>query len=335
MDLHERQDVLIDMAMPCITWGGQLEAVSAYDAEGSPSTIFARLCAQARGDNPMGWSLHRTTIEDAVAEGFAEKLAEVTGKPVTRESFLADCRRRCRTEQAWLSQYLCQPQDDGGALLSYARLAACESPLTLATKPGPKAELYLGMDIGRKHDLSVIWIVERVGDVLWTRDVKVLEKTPFHVQLGVLSLLLRTLPIRRACIDATGIGANLAEDAQRLYGSYRVEAVQFSAALKSELAMLMLRHTEDRTLRLPPDPAIREDLHKVRRVVSAAGTVRYLADSTDAGHADRFCACALALFAASSPGGETYVEVMGDSGAGAWRSQHPLAQPISTGGWGL
>lgn len=38
MDLHEDQETLYAMAYPCITWGGQLEIVSAYDADGSENS---------------------------------------------------------------------------------------------------------------------------------------------------------------------------------------------------------------------------------------------------------------------------------------------------------
>lgn len=125
-DLHEDAGRLIDMAMPCTVWGGQLEVISAYKVDGSPSSPFARLVADAKAANPMGWHLHRVTIEDAVAQGFAEKLSEVTGRPITGAEFLARERGKCRTESAWLSQFMCQPQDDGGALLPYSLLAACE-----------------------------------------------------------------------------------------------------------------------------------------------------------------------------------------------------------------
>lgn len=58
-------------------------------------------------------------------------------------------------------------------------IAACED--TEATVELPEAfepadDLYLGMDIGRKKDLSVIWIDEKKGDVFWTRMVLVLKK---------------------------------------------------------------------------------------------------------------------------------------------------------------
>ena len=58
---------------------------------------------------------------------------------------------------------------------------------------------------------------------------------------------------------------------------------------------------EDRGVRIPDDPAIRADLRKVQKVTTAAGNIRFVAESTPDGHADRFWALALAIHAASDP----------------------------------
>jgi phage FluMu gp28-like protein len=312
VDLHEDAGRLVDMALPCTVWGGQLEAISAYRVDGSPSSVFARLCTDAKAANPMGWRLYRVTIEDAVAQGFAEKLSQVTGKLISGAEFLARERAKCRTEAAWLSQFMCQPQDDGGALLPYSLIAGCEEDRIngcvgaalpaefLAGADASRTQYYVGADIGRQHDLTVFWVLERVGDVFWTRWVCELQKVTFREQLAVLETVLRLPRVQRCCIDATGIGAMLAEEAQLKHGQYKVEALQFTAPVKAELAMPMLASFQDRAVRIPALPAVREDLHKVRKTTTAAGNVRFEASSDDAGHADRFWALALALHAGES-----------------------------------
>jgi len=307
VDLHKDSGALVDMALPCTVWGGQLEAVSAYKVNGSPSSIFARLCADAKAANPMGWSFHRCTIGDAVREGFAEKLSEVTGKPVSGEAFLARERGKCRTEAAWLSQFMCQPQDDGGALLPYGLIATCEDDLLnacvgrmLPAQIGVGGPLYLGGDIGRKHDLTVFWLLERLGDVCWTRWVCELSQVLYREQLAVLETVLRNPRVVRCCLDASGIGAMLAEEAALRFGQYKVEQVVFTSPVKMEVGMPMLAAFQDRTVRVPALPAVREDLHKIRKTATAAGNVRLEAESDDAGHSDRFWAVALALHAGST-----------------------------------
>jgi phage FluMu gp28-like protein len=307
-DLHRDFGHLIDMAMPCITWGGQLEAVSAYAANGSPDTAFAKLVSQAKfAGNPMGAALHRTTIDDAIAEGLVEKIVEQTGKHQTREEFRTILRARCRTEAEWQSQYMCNPQDEGGALLAYNLISSCEADTSLL-QTAHKAEgpCYLGADIGRDHDRTVLWVLRKVGDVYWTVEIVVLDKTPFRDQLLEISRVMREWNIRRACIDATGIGRMLAEEARRLHGT-RVEEVKFTAAVKEDLLLPLQRAFQDRAIRVPADQEIREDLHKIRQVKTSSGNIRLDADSDDSGHADRAIALALAHHAGSANGSPTFI----------------------------
>lgn len=302
VDLHADPGALVDMAMPCTMWGGQLEAVSAYAVDGSPASVFSRLCADAKAANPMRASFHRTTLLDAVDQGLVEAIVAATGKAQTREEFLATIRAKCRTESAWQSQYMCNPQDDGGALLPYALIAACEADAAaLQAHRDPNAAAYLGIDVGRKHDLTVMWLLRRVGDVLWTDQVRVFEKTLFRVQLDAAAELIRANRVARICIDSTGIGAMLAEELQLRFGEYTVEQVQFTAPVKIDLGMPLLQAFQDRAVRIPADSAIREDLHKIRKTVTAANNIRLEAESDEAGHADRFWSLALAVHAAKVP----------------------------------
>jgi phage FluMu gp28-like protein len=89
----------------------------------------------------------------------------------------------------------------------------------------------------------------------------------------------------------------LAERLAQRWG-YRAEGVTFTAAAKSELAMPLLRLFQDKLLRVPAEADVREDLHSVRKVVTAANNIRLDADRDERGHADRFWALALANHAA-------------------------------------
>jgi phage FluMu gp28-like protein len=107
--------------------------------------------------------------------------------------------------------------------------------------------------------------------------------------------------IQRCCIDATGLGAMLAEELEARWGA-RVEPVVFTSAVKEDLAVRVKRLLEERRLKLPYDPAIRAAFGAVNRIVTPAGNVRFDAERTDqSGHADHFWALALALAAAEEP----------------------------------
>ena len=314
---HDDPIKLYGAAFPVATWGGKLEIGSTHNGEGS---AFDKACrdaeAYARGERTIGgrkltpWSYHHVDIFEAVEDGLAELINESKGTNFTRESFLEKCEAGCMTEDDWLQEYCCKPSTNASAWLPYDLIYTCED----AKCPQPGQPLwdfdgdgvrYAGIDVGRKKDLTVLWIVSRVGDVLWTRQVLVLEKMPIPQQVRIIAAALQKARVIRACVDATGIGMGIYDGLVELFGSMAIEEIQFTNQIKEKLAVPVRSNFEDRLVRIPDNSEVREGLHKIRKDVTAAGNVRFEAERTDAGHADEFWALALAMHAAgtaSSPG---------------------------------
>jgi len=299
---HDQPEAMWDAAYPTITWGDSIRVLSTHNGEGS---MYARLTDMARRraagegrDGDMPFSLHRVTIEQAVAQGLVERINEVKGTSLTREAFLAQCRAGCRSNDQWMQEYMCVPSTDAAAWLPYELIEACEDDA--AGKPSRYGDCprYIGMDVGETRDLTVIWTLERVGDVLWTPEVLVLTDEPLSAKESALLYRIRHPRVVRACVDAGGVGAQIAQAAER---TGRGEAVKFSLPVKEELASPLRGLFEDRRIRVPYGPDIREDLHAVRMERTAAGNARFDAEQTAAGHADRFWALALAVHAAGRP----------------------------------
>jgi phage FluMu gp28-like protein len=139
-----------------------------------------------------------------------------------------------------------------------------------------------------------------------TRLVRTLVNTPFAEQVGFARelLALRSLDgralVRRACIDATGMGAPLAEDLEHEFGP-RVEPVTFTSTVKEDIAYRVKRRMEQRLDLIPDAPEIARAFGAVKKLVTAAGNTRFDAARTDRGHADEFWAKALADLAADEP----------------------------------
>ncbi len=141
-------------------------------------------------------------------------------------------------------------------------------------------------------------VLELVGDVLWTRELVELKRATFAAQDEALDEILRRYRVGRVCMDQTGMGEKPVEDAQRRYGASRVEGVIFTAPNKLVLATAGKERFEDRTIRIPEGiPALRADLHKLRKIAGPTGAPRFVAERTD-DHADRTWACFLAVNAA-------------------------------------
>jgi phage FluMu gp28-like protein len=90
-------------------------------------------------------------------------------------------------------------------------------------------------------------------------------------------------------------------DLAEKYGTYRVEPVRFTAQVKEALAYPVRAAFEDKSVKIPHDDKIRADLRAIRKTTTAAGNIRFLAESGPDGHSDRFWALALAIHAASDP----------------------------------
>lgn len=232
------------------------------------------------------WSRHRCDIHQAVAQGLPRNVAEL--------------RQGLNDEELWSQEFELQFVDESTSWLPWDLINGCEH--VLAGKP----DLYtgndcvVGVDIGRRKDLFVIQVLERMGDVYWQREEIVLRAATFAEQDAALDRVFRAYKVAACFMDQTGLGEKPVEDAQRRHGP-AVTGVVFGVGTKARMAKAAKRAFEDRKVRIGTgDQALREDLHKIKKDVRGE-TVLFTADRDADGHADRAWALFLALDAASGP----------------------------------
>jgi len=297
--LHPDPRKLWSIAYPGITWGGSMELLSTHRGT---HNFFNQLIREAKENgNPKGISLHRTTLEDALNQGFLFKLQQILPLEDERQAmdesqYFDFVKAGCADEESFLQEYMCQPADDDAAFLEYDLIASCEYGRDVNWELRESGPLYMGVDIGRKKDLTVLWIMERLGDVLYTRGVICLQKMRKSAQEKILWPWFRIA--ERVCIDCTGLGIGWTDDAQDKFGEHKIEGVNFSGPVKEALAYPVRGAFEDKKLRIPYDPVIRADLRSVTKQTTSAGNIRFTAERTPDGHADRFWGLALAVHAA-------------------------------------
>jgi phage FluMu gp28-like protein len=161
----------------------------------------------------------------------------------------------------------------------------------------------IGIDFGRKHDLTVAWSAEAVADLQVTREVLCLRGVSTPEQVDILRP--RITRARRVALDYTGGGIGLGDYLVKEFGQWdpednkfgKVELCTFTATFKQELFPRLRVAFEKRNLRIPGTRAIREDLHSIHRVTTPSGNITYKAPLTDDGHADRCTALALCVHA--------------------------------------
>jgi phage FluMu gp28-like protein len=297
---HDDPKKLWIAAKPCITWGYPLRILSTHNGAQNQFYKFVERAKRKAGDkNRLDWGLHTTPIQVAVDEGFADKILKRKLTLKERQDWLENERADCADDETWYQEYCCQALDEATAFLTYELIGKCEKSNLEMTLDNIQGDLYVGYDIARTKDLSVIWALERLGLHKYTRFFKVMKNTPFHVQREAFYALCEHPRFRRACIDQTGIGRQMAEEAARKFGQYRVEGVNFTSKSKEEMAYHMRNQFEDVLVHVPEEVGIREDLHSVKKVVTISGNIRFDVESEKKldSHADRFWALALALHA--------------------------------------
>jgi phage FluMu gp28-like protein len=257
-----------------------------------------------------------------------------------------DLRLALNDDDAWEEEFECVPSDEASAFLSHELISSVEDvrlqrtpswvlalieaaeenykvfkrtkidpglPLHVLANVEFLGELYAGFDVGRKKDLSVIWLDQQINNIMRTAAIIDLKQKPFFIQKQVLFTLLKQPSLRRACIDETGIGAQMAEEAHDMFG-LRVEGIPFTGGNKETLAVGLKNNFEDRASEIPADSAIRNSLHSVKKYPTATKHFRFDAERTDAtGHADHFWAKALSVHAAATntSGPISYESVVG------------------------
>jgi phage FluMu gp28-like protein len=300
--LHKDQRQLYKLAKPVIQWGGTMTIISTHRGA---QTVFNEIITdiKERG-NKMGWSLHTISIQRAVADGIVEKINAATGRNESREDWLLRQRAECLDEEQWLQEYCCLPADERSAFLTYEMIAGCEDDTAkkdYSFIQQSRNPFFIGFDVARTTDLSVIDVEEKVGDVFWERMRIELRGSTFTEQEFELYRLLELPQVKRCCIDSTGLGMHLAERAGQRFG-YKVEAVRFTGPVKEELAFPLRAAHEDRTLRYAKDDMLRADLRGIKKETTLSGNIRFAGEAKDS-HCDQFWAKALAIHAAKTPRG--------------------------------
>ena len=189
--------------------------------------------------------------------------------------------------------------------------------------------LYVGFDVGRKVDLSVITVLEDLNGLKIVRGILRMQNLRLPEQQLRLGEICRLPKFRRAAIDMTGLGLGLFEYAQKEFGSSRIYGVNFSTTVPATrtvalegrkretvrvteaLAMELLQVYEDRRIRHPADARLRDDLRKPEKITTPGGRVSIAATRDEAGHADHFWSFALAVEAASMMGGPFVYRAVG------------------------
>lgn len=293
---HDALGELIKAAMALLIWGGRVAIISTHDGVENP---FNQLVLDCRAGK-VPYSLHRITLDDALADGLFKRICLVQGKEWTPEAEaawrqeLVDFYREDADEELH-----CIPKSSGGSYFSrslvesrmeegipilryrvddaFTQLADqvrwdhTQDWLEEHVKPvlealNPRSRSYYGLDFGRSGDLTVLTpLVEDQGLHRRVPFVIELRNTPFKQQEQVLFYVVDHLPrFMAGANDARGNGQYLAEVAAQRYGSYRIREVMLSQEFYRENFPKYKAALEDGHVTLPRDADVLADHRAVK-----------------------------------------------------------------------
>lgn len=249
--------------------------------------VFYDITHQA-ADAKHRWSVHRTTVHDAMAQGL---------------KFDLDFIRSSMDEDSFRQEYECEYLSFLSSMFPWALLRGAmrnEDPTLGQLLAGQSLPTYLGVDIGRRKDLtSIVRGREFPEGAMHLLPSENLVNLPFEGQRARIRQIIREERVGRCRIDATGIGAQLAEELQAEFPGVVEPVTFYDVNNKNRIVTQAKIGLERGALTMPADdPVMLADFHKIKRHVTPSGNIIFDAARDKTGHADRFWAAGLCLDAA-------------------------------------
>lgn len=261
---HESLEELLKAALALTMWGNKVRLISTHNGVDNAFNTYIQDAREGRKD----YSIHRITLDDAIAEGLYKRICYVTGEtwsPEAEQQWRAKLYKNAPNPESAAEEYGCVPKKSGGAYLSRVLIEAAmvadhsiriyryEAPAGFEswTKQMREAEMQawckenlqpelarlspadrhvLGEDFARRGDLTV-FVPLAIAASLRKRVPFVVElrNLTYEQQRQVLFFIMDRLPrFTGAAFDATANGGYLAEQAALKYGADMVDQVNLS-----------------------------------------------------------------------------------------------------------
>jgi len=263
---HESLEELLKAALALTMWGNKVRLISTHNGV---DNLFNLLIQDAR-EGRKDYSIHRITLDSAIADGLYKRICYVTGQtwsPEAEKKWRDDLYKNAPNIESAEEEYGCIPKKSGGNYLSRVlietamvadhsiRIYRFEAPKnfetwTPALREAEVAKWCLenlqpelarldktcrhvfGEDFARRGDLSV-FVPLAISPTLRRRVPFVVElrNVPYEQQRQIMFYVCDRLPRRGGmAFDATGNGDYLAEQARLKYGASAVDSVHITAA---------------------------------------------------------------------------------------------------------
>jgi phage FluMu gp28-like protein len=296
--VHKDPKLLWSLAQPVIMAGGNCTILSTHR---SRNTLFNKLVEDAENDPNSEWSVHRTTLEDAVDEGLVELIVNPTleklGNPKfeTRRAFI-EWIKKTVDSHTYDQEYMCNPSDSSTVLLSREELKNAFKRLKElgSIKEGMH---YVGWDIAESEvgDFATLCVLNvKDSDVEIAESIYIPKGTSIDDQIDMVKELDRKYHPYRIVCDENGIGRYPTAVLKKKLGQ---KVIGFTATMnsKAEMYTKVKRFFENGKVRMVEDDAIEQDFLSIERTITSSNNIVYSASRINGSHGDMASAFSMAL----------------------------------------
>ena len=243
-------------------------------------SLFYEMCQPE-----SGFSHHHVTWREAVEAGL-----------ISRE-WVEDMRRQLLPSE-FRMELEAEFVEDLDSWLPYDLISSCIDPLLepYSLEDGPRGEFYIGVDLGKHVDYSVVAVVMREGAKLKLVHLHRFPlKTPYANVIGYVKALCKNYHrVEAVYVDQTGVGEYIVEDMKES-GIPAVKGIILTMHEKEELMTFLKQKMLNRQIAIPHINELIAELNIEKFEVTSEGRIRF--NHSAGTHDDMLWAFALAIYA--------------------------------------
>ncbi len=279
---HESLEELLKAALALTMWGNKVRLISTHNGVDNPFNQYIQDAREGLKD----YSIHRITLDEAIAQGLYRRICYVTGQEWSlqkEKEWRAGLYKNAPNKESADEEYGCVPKKSGGnyltrVLIEAAMVADRSIPILRYEAPDgfegwPKVQREAEIDAWCQEHLAPLLSKLNKNhrhvfgeDFARKGDLTVFVLT-YEQQRQVMFYIMKRLPnLCGSAFDATGNGGYLAEQAALEFGSNMVDEVSLSQSWYHEWMPKLKAEFESFNVEVARDQSTLDDLLSIKVV---------------------------------------------------------------------
>jgi phage FluMu gp28-like protein len=196
--------------------------------------------------------------------------------------------------EAFQQEYECSFADESVSYYPWGLIVSCVDDELGNNEYDPTLPYNIGIDIAKKVDKTVVTVSTTDEETGHQRIVKTFEmRSNYEDQYIEMDRLIDKIKPQRVSVDATGVGAMIAEKLVNKYGGM-VEPIVFTRDQKETWATSFKRDLQMKAVSFPRKRELLDEIHTLERKKSEVGN--YIFKAREGKHDDYYWSAMLSLY---------------------------------------